>query len=186
MARTREDCGPRTCRFPTPVLGLVVLEGSDELDGLSPPVLVSHGAQPSGLGRALWALVRRDGFDGVVGTLGWGRAWLQLDPGVRELPVDDGLLRWGIDRQDRSPLPHPGYGWRSADSTEAIARQIQRARISDGTWWYFLERSGVMITRRRGSAHQVIGFVPFVGPGPDWDQLDLADQLSGSFLEVTR
>lgn len=42
---------------------LIMHSSDDDVDNPVLPVLVESDGQPSGLGRALWTLARRDGYD---------------------------------------------------------------------------------------------------------------------------
>jgi hypothetical protein len=152
------------------------LASLDEADEPVLPVLVAHAGAPSGAGRALWSLIRRDGFEGAVSTLQWGRVWFQLDPALAEEPSPPTP---GTAPQVERPVPHPGYGWREARRPGEALRALEQAEEAEGAWWYVLERHGMAVERRLGGRRRLVGFVPFEGDAPDWDLLDLGGQLAG-------
>jgi hypothetical protein len=162
---------------------LVTLASVDEADEPVLPVLVAHAGAPSGAGRALWSLIRRDGFEGAVSTLQWGRVWFQLDPALAEEPTPSTP---GAAPRVGQPVPHPGYGWREARRPGEVLRALEQAEEAEGAWWYVLERHGMAVERRLGGQRRLVGFVPFEGDAPDWDVLDLGGQLAGPHPEVAR
>jgi hypothetical protein len=142
-------------RVPT---GLVVRSADDEADQPRVPVAVEEDGDPEGLGRALWALVRRDGVETVLRTLDQGRCWHRLDP------LCAGASGPGV-------LGVPGYGLRRAEPPGDALAEAESAEVAEGTWWYALERHGMSIERQLHGRRRHVGFVAFDGPEPSWREL---------------
>lgn len=154
---------PATDALPRAVAGLVVHSADDDADNPILPILVSIDGQPSGLGRALWTLVARHGFDNVLEVLAQGGTWTVLDPAITP------------DSAVTAPeVVVVGYGIHHPHDDIVNLARIETAMDADGVWWYVVERHGMLIDVRQGQHRQQVAFVAWADPEPQWADLDAA------------
>jgi hypothetical protein len=140
---------------------LVIGSADDEADQPCLPVVVEEDGDPEGLGRALWALVQRDGVGRALSALEEGRVWHRVDPQCA------GASAPGI-------VGVAGYGLRRVEPPGAVLAEAEAGEIAEGTWWYAMERRGMSVERQLAGHRRHVGFVAFEGPEPSWRDLLLA------------
>lgn len=140
---------------------LVVHSSDDDMDNPVQPVLVHSEGQPSGLGRTLWTLVRRDGYDTTLAMLGRGGVWTKV-------AAETGSL-------DQVPGPGvlvAGYGVHHPQDDIPTLAQIEEAMADDDVWWYVVEHHGMVIDYRHGQQRREVAFVGWNDPEPNWTDFD--------------
>lgn len=151
---------------------LIVRSSEDDDDCPVPPVLVEGDGQPSGLGRALWTLVRRDGYQAALDTLERGAHWLVVSPE----PVDaaHGGEPGGASGSGGATVAEAGYGLRFRSDEGTRLARLEVAEEADQVWWYLVEQRGVLVEHRRDRQRRAGAFVTWDDPAPQWAELDSA------------
>lgn len=146
---------------PSGARALIVHSADDDADIPVPPILVEGDAQPSGLGRTLWSLLRRDGYEEVLAVLRRGGRWIRLST-----ETTDGQGAEG------DAIVVPGYGiCHPQDDTANLAR-TEDAMEEDQVWWYVVERHGMVIEVRQDHQRREVAFVRWDDPEPTWSALE--------------
>jgi hypothetical protein len=154
---------------------LIMHSSDDDVDNPVLPVLVESDGQPSGLGRALWTLERRDGYDTALAALGRGGIWLRVTAGTGD---DDTVPEegpgQGLGQGPGQGIVVRGYGVQHPRDEVATLARIEEAMAGDDIWWYVVERHGMLVDYRRDGRRRNVSFVGWSDPEPTWADLDAA------------
>lgn len=159
MAERSGSDAPESGQFAAGDSALIVHSSDDEVDNPVLPVLVETDGHPSGLGRTLWTLVRRDGYDVVLSALGRGGLWIHVAADASGEAVEP-----------KGGVFVPGYGVHHPKDDVATLARIEKAMEDDGMWWYVVERHGMVIDCRFEHERRQVGFVAWADPEPVWPE----------------